>query len=163
MLEAIGSLSSQGGLLKNFVQKKSTAHWILQVTAATLIAVGFTVIVIVKFKNGKPHFSTWHAFLGLIAILSATGSNIGGTATLYSKKFKSFMTPAQFKIVHSSLGLVTLTLGLVTLSLGFFTSWFTRNANEMLAWLYTLLIFVIGIRVLNQSFKSILSRLKSNK
>ena len=65
MLEAILIFSPHSSLLSSSARSvKVKYHWLLQVVANVLIALGFVAIYYNKNINSKPHFTTWHGCVG---------------------------------------------------------------------------------------------------
>ncbi|CAH8648608.1 unnamed protein product [Schistosoma curassoni] len=66
MLNGINVLSERAfGVLKSR-SEKIKAHWLLESLSVLFIFIGFLGIYANKILDGKPHFTTWHGFLGAV-------------------------------------------------------------------------------------------------
>ncbi|XP_045492499.1 transmembrane reductase CYB561D2-like [Colias croceus] len=126
------------------IRLRSARHWVLQLMAVTFILTGFIIILTNKIIHDKPHFVSLHAKFGLAAIIFTFCTSIGGLGALYSLKLKDFLAPIYTKILHASVGLMTLCLGVITIILGNFSNWWTFG--ELLR--YTCLVLVLLVMIL---------------
>ncbi|CAH8670899.1 unnamed protein product [Schistosoma haematobium] len=68
MLNGINVLSERAfGVLKSR-SEKIKAHWLLESLSVLFIFIGFLGIYANKILDGKPHFTTWHGFLGAVTV-----------------------------------------------------------------------------------------------
>ncbi|XP_045525342.1 transmembrane reductase CYB561D2-like [Pieris brassicae] len=123
------------------IRLRSARHWVLQLVAATIILTGFIIIMINKIINDKPHFVSLHAKFGLAAIIFTFLTSLGGLTTLYSLKLKDYLAPIYIKVIHASVGLITLCLGVITIVLGNFSNWWTFG--EVLRFLSIILVLIV--------------------
>jgi cytochrome b561 len=69
MVEAICIFTHDLGLLSEKAKGwKVTAHWFLQSLGLFAAAFGFIAVYYNKDLFSKPHFMSWHAWIGLAAI-----------------------------------------------------------------------------------------------
>ncbi|KAI8440132.1 hypothetical protein MSG28_001536 [Choristoneura fumiferana] len=69
-------------------------------------------------------------------------SNIhGGLGALYSLKLKHYLAPIYTKLLHASVGLLTITLGTVTIILAFYSEWF--DFGEVLRYTNLVLVLIV--------------------
>ncbi|XP_069679378.1 transmembrane reductase CYB561D2-like [Periplaneta americana] len=128
MAEAIMAISKDNivvFLLPSLQNSTRRLHWILQGGAASCIIVGFTIIVV--NKGDRPHFTSLHGIVGLIAVIFTFLTCIGGIFTLYSVKFKDWIKPSYNKLGHVLVGTLTFVLGVVAEGTGMNTRGFRKD------------------------------------
>ncbi|XP_072026944.1 transmembrane reductase CYB561D2-like [Amphiura filiformis] len=125
-------------------------HWATNTTAIICGLIGLTVIVSNKYKNGKPHFTTWHGTLGLITIIYMCVQGLAGTTLLYPKLLAGKIKLADQKIYHATSGLFLYTSGLGTLVLALFSSWYTTNAHPAMWWVSLSCLAWLSLVIMNQ-------------
>lgn len=115
---------------------------------ATLTALsGIIIEYIGRSQSSKPHFSTTHSTIGLIAAIFTFIGGVNGTATYYSVELRSFVKPLYLKFVHNLNGIVSLTLGNLMIILQMFLVFlfcssilngilsFVCRINRIISWL----------------------------
>ena len=70
------------------------------------IAGGFGSIYLNKAIAEKPHFSTWHSRVGLVAILAVLLSAGLGIAAKYSSSLRNYVKPINMKLYHATIALI---------------------------------------------------------
>ncbi|KAG6453772.1 hypothetical protein O3G_MSEX008309 [Manduca sexta] len=90
------------------IRLRSARHWVLQVFGGIIILVGFLIILSNKIINDKPHFTTLHGKFGLAALIFMLSTMIGGIGALYSLKLKHYLAPIYTKLIHASVGMLSL-------------------------------------------------------
>nr|XP_040061018.1 cytochrome b561 domain-containing protein 2 [Gasterosteus aculeatus aculeatus] len=130
MTEAILLFSPRGSPLKTLPHKtKSRAHWILQCLCVTCAILGLAAIVYNKHLSGKPHFTSWHGLLGVIAVCAVALQSLAAVPLIYHSLAKGWSL-AKLKRYHAATGLVAYLLGSGSLLLGLRSAWFTGSAGE---------------------------------
>ncbi|KAK3512368.1 hypothetical protein QTP70_007365 [Hemibagrus guttatus] len=139
--------SSPLGKLKH--QVKSRLHWILQCSCVSCTLVGLGAIFWNKHVHGKPHFSTWHALLGLVTVCVVVLQSVAALPLIYHKLAKGWSL-AKLKRYHAAVGLVTYLLGSASLLLGVSSAWFTSSIGGN-AWYITALCPALSaLTIMNQ-------------
>jgi uncharacterized membrane protein YhaH (DUF805 family) len=93
-------------------------HWIIQIVAAICNLVGFVIKIVEKNINGRGHFLSDHAIVGLVAIILSYVAATGGISTLYAAKLKDWVKPSYIKLTHTIIGMVTFVLGVAAQATG---------------------------------------------
>ena len=113
---------------------KISWHWVLHLSAMVCIYTGLVVISVVKYQGGKPHYSTWHGQVGLVACGLLAIQASGGLLQLYLDILPFKLRPVTIKRLHALSGVLTYTTLTVTTVLGLYSSWFHANASHDLLW-----------------------------
>lgn len=162
MTEAILCFSNENIFTRNFNHKERvTLHWILQTAGGCLIAAAFAVIIASKNSKGKPHFSTWHGIVGLVAIVATAVAIFGGVVAKYSFPLRQIIRPVTVKVLHSLLGIVVYILMIFTVLLGVYSNWFKRHSSVTGLVVSNAIIFFIIQYVLVQPIQLIYGRFKN--
>ncbi|CAK1578275.1 unnamed protein product [Parnassius mnemosyne] len=140
------------------IRLRSARHWVLQLLAVTIITVGFLVILSNKIINNKSHFATLHAKFGLASLIFMSLTSLGGIGALYSLKLKNYIAPIYTKLLHASVGLLTLTLGVITILLGNFSHWW--SFGEILRYFSMILVLLVMLFTILRPSLKIYFRLK---
>ncbi|KAG5835914.1 hypothetical protein ANANG_G00249050 [Anguilla anguilla] len=78
MTEALLLFSPHSSPIQKFSHKsKARYHWILQCLCVACAGLGLAAISYNKHLNGKPHFSTWHGLVGLLAACGVVAQSAG--------------------------------------------------------------------------------------
>lgn len=163
MTDAILAFSSNSVLSKNSkYSDKLTLHWLLQVGAATCIAIAFYVIYTNKNNNNYDHFVSQHANRGLTTILMVIGTAFGGIAARYSSAFKKTIKPLYLKIVHSTFGLITYILAIYTFCLGLDTAWFRAQSSIQWSYVLTYSTVILAFLAIVKPLSSVFSKVRSS-
>ncbi|KAM8917219.1 transmembrane reductase CYB561D2 isoform 2-T2 [Spinachia spinachia] len=130
MTEAILLFSPHGSPLRTLPHKtKARSHWILQCLCVSCAALGLAAIVYNKHLNGKPHFTSWHGLLGLLAACVVALQSSAAVPLLYPSLAKGWSL-AKLKRYHAAAGLVAYLLGSGSLLLGLRSAWFSAAVGE---------------------------------
>lgn len=79
---------------------------------ATICALsGIIIEYVFRSQKSKPHFSSTHSTIGLIAAIFTFIGGLNGTAAYYSVQLRSFVTPIYVKCLHNLNGTASLILG----------------------------------------------------
>lgn len=135
-------------------------HWILQAIAASLIFIGFLIIVINKNINNKHHFHTWHSIFGLITVIMVGITSSGGVAALFSVQIKQFIQPALMKLVHNVAGILTYICGALSMILAMYSTWFQKQNDNTAQIICMILIIVVAVCTLESAVGSAYGRIK---
>ncbi|XP_062842886.1 transmembrane reductase CYB561D2 isoform X2 [Trichomycterus rosablanca] len=127
-------------------QTKSRLHWVLQASCACCAVVGLGAIFYNKRLNGKPHFSTWHGSIGVVAVFGVAVQSVGALPLLYHKLAKGWSL-AKLKRYHAASGLVVYLMGSASLLLGACSAWYTGIVGGY-AWYLTALCPTIAALVI---------------
>ncbi|CAM9748325.1 unnamed protein product [Ascophyllum nodosum] len=102
-----------------------------------------------KERMGKPHFTSWHSYFGLLTLaLWAANVAVAGTNTVdFSNKRLVFLWRSWS---HRWLGAAAYTLGLVAVSLGLHSGWGVGSFGVRGAWAMTLSIGAIFLGIISQ-------------
>ncbi|XP_031640297.1 cytochrome b561 domain-containing protein 2-like [Contarinia nasturtii] len=161
MSEAIVAFTSNSFVASNLkYNERLTLHWMLQLSAATLIGLAFFSIYSHKNNNNYDHFVTRHASLGLTTCLMLVGTMCGGIAARYSSAFRKKIKPALLKIIHSIVGVITYTMAIITFCLGIDSEWFRAQSGAKLVTILTYSTGILAILALIQPFLSILTKMR---
>ncbi|XP_059474837.1 transmembrane reductase CYB561D2 [Neocloeon triangulifer] len=122
-------------------------HWLLQVLGFCCIALGLIAVVTIKIIKGNPHFSFPHSITGLVAIIMAACTGIGGYVSRLKPHPKG-PSLAQIKLGHVFFGMASYVVGVAALVLGYFTSYF----GKLVDYEWRLFIAVITVLVSTVAF-----------
>ncbi|XP_064160362.1 transmembrane reductase CYB561D2 isoform X1 [Anguilla rostrata] len=129
MTEALLLFSPHSSPIQKFSHKsKARYHWILQCLCVACAGLGLAAISYNKHLNGKPHFSTWHGLVGLLAACGVAAQSAGGLPLLYHRLVKGWSL-ARLKRYHAVSGLLAYLLGSSSLMLGMCSLWFTASVH----------------------------------
>ena len=139
MNEAILLFSSRWSLLPKKYHRSlyMNSHVVLEVIAFIGVLFGFFSIYINKENNGKPHFTSWHGFLGLVQIAAVCAQVLIGTFAKYPKIVPGKSFPAaKLKTFHGVLGVCVIILATANLVSGWYSTWFTTNSHMSMVFLF---------------------------
>lgn len=152
MSHAILSMADNHALTKSLnYQQRVTVHWILQLSAFTLITIAQTCIYLNKERNSKPHYQSTHALFGLITYLLTLCATFGGVFARYSFKLRDYVKPVAVKITHGFLGLLVYYMAVITICLGVHNFLQSEHDKWMNPTIYVLL-FTTSVYVTSKSF-----------
>ncbi|KAL5014945.1 hypothetical protein ScPMuIL_009215 [Solemya velum] len=152
MFEGLLVFSPESSLLHRSPNlTKIKFHWLVQGAAVTCALGGFLVIYANKNVYDKPHFLTWHGYMGVITIIFLCMQSIGGTFAKYPALAKAIgMRLSEIRLYHATSGAVTFTLVCLSLMLGLYTDWFSTNVTGT-AWYGCLgCVSCMGLTIMNQ-------------
>ncbi|KAK4474258.1 hypothetical protein MN116_000288, partial [Schistosoma mekongi] len=159
MLNGINSIVSQDetflGLLKSRSQKIK-AHWIFESLSVLFLFLGFIAIYANKTLNGKPHFTTWHGFLGVVVVLYSICQLVAGSMLHWRYNlWRSILTYSSGRFIHALSGVVLYCILSFTFILGLYTKWFKSCIFMYFNSLNTLIMYLcIVVVILNTSIVS---------
>ncbi|KAM4587680.1 transmembrane reductase CYB561D2 [Odontesthes bonariensis] len=150
MTEAILLFSPHGSLLKRLPHKtKGRVHWILQCLCACCAGLGLAAISYNKHLNGKPHFTSWHGVLGLLAVCVVGVQSLAAVPLICHSLAKGWSL-AKLKRYHAASGLITYMLGSGSLLLGLCSAWFTASVSGYTWYLSALCPALGALIIMNQ-------------
>lgn len=114
-------------------------HGYLMATATVTAAFGWYVIHTQKESLGKPHFATWHGFLGLLTLLTTFASLVVGLAAL-DPDLGWFNKSAPVRLVHKCGGKAILASAYYCC----ITGWNTRNEDMTSRVLFAVPLVAMG-------------------
>lgn len=163
MTEAIVAFTSNAFIARGLkYNERLTLHWVLQLTAATLIGVAFWAIYTHKTNNGYDHFYSPHASMGLTTCLMVVGTTSGGIAARYSSAFKNAIKPAYLKIVHSTFGVITYAMAIYTFCLGVDSVWFRAQSSTQWINILTYSAVALALLAVTKPFISIAKKVRNS-
>uniref|UniRef100_A0A7S1VG34 Cytochrome b561 domain-containing protein n=1 Tax=Sexangularia sp. CB-2014 TaxID=1486929 RepID=A0A7S1VG34_9EUKA len=117
-----------GLLLETGAKRASTHYYHAVVNGIAVLAAGFGYYVIYSNKElaGKAHVTSWHAVLGIVALI-LLGIQVGIAIT----KVSPFVTPRDrrpWKDMHLKLGLLVWLAGCTTAFTGFYKTTYSTSA-----------------------------------
>ena len=132
MLEAILVFSKSSSLVPSVPRAtKVKYHWVLQ-SLATLCAVGgFLAIVITKNMYNKPHFTSWHGFLGGLTVLFTCVQAMMGLTLIYPNlPLINRLKLALRKKLHALSGTIIFVFSCFVIILGFYSDWYLKRVVQ---------------------------------
>lgn len=90
---------------------QKTIHWVLQAFGSIAAISGIIIEYIGRNMKMKPHFSSTHSTIGLIAIIFTLIGMLNGTFTLFSFELRKYVRPVLIKFAHNLIGIVAFVLG----------------------------------------------------
>ncbi|KAG5443797.1 Cytochrome b561 domain-containing protein 2 [Clonorchis sinensis] len=108
-------------------------HWIIQLFSGVLTCLGVAAVFANKVRHGKPHFTTWHAFLGLVLLIYVIVELAAGVV-LHWKLWpvQRWIAYGQARRYHMYAGLGLFALATGTFILGFRSIWFKGKVLGLL-------------------------------
>lgn len=142
-------------------RKNVTIHWVLQLTSAAFIGLGFYSIYAHKNEQQFDHFVSQHANTGLTTLLILVGTAIGGTTARYSSLcWKTFPQLLWVKPIHSTFGVIAISMAMYSIILALDTTWF-RSQTSTFA--YYVIFYLTLLNVLITIVKPVLSLIRKMK
>lgn len=92
-------------------QTQKTIHWVLQTVGSLAAILGIIIEYIGRSQKSKPHFSSTHSTIGLIAAICTLIGMLNGISALWSIELKHYARPIYFKFAHNLNGIVAFKLG----------------------------------------------------
>ena len=128
MFEAILVFSPQSSLIEKYSHvTKANIHGYMMAAASLSAAGGFVSIYLNKEQNNKNHFTTWHAWVGVITLVCISLQLLGGLCLKYNSILRKLaIRLVDMKLYHATAGLVTFTFVSISILLGMYSNWFTR-------------------------------------
>ncbi|XP_074536442.1 transmembrane reductase CYB561D2 [Halichoeres trimaculatus] len=158
MTEAILLFSPHGSPMKRFSHKvKGRVHWILQCLCVSSAVLGLAAIFYNKHLNGKPHFTSWHGFLGLLTVCVVVLQSLAAVPLIYHSLAKGWSL-AKLKRYHAASGLVTYLLGSASVLLGLCSTWFTTSVLGYTWYLSALCPAVTALVMMNQVTRAYMAK-----
>lgn len=91
---------------------KRFLHWFIQIFGSGLAIIGIIVEFISReYYLHKPHFSTTHSILGLIAFILTIIACLNGITALWSVELKRYCKPLYSKCFHVLIGIAAFVVG----------------------------------------------------
>nr|XP_027219248.1 cytochrome b561 domain-containing protein 2-like [Penaeus vannamei] len=154
MTEALLIFSKSGLAAGALHSTRVTIHWIILLLTAVCHSLGFAAIYFNKELNEKPHFTSWHGRIGLLASVFLVIQLSVGVFAKYPKLLKMFMHARSVKANHAVVGMLTFSLGMVATLLGFWSTWFANNSSARVSYgfvgFHAILLVVIVQKVLKK-------------
>lgn len=158
MTEAILLFSPHGSPIKRFSHKtKGRVHWILQCLCVSSAVLGLAAIFYNKHLNNKPHFTSWHGFLGLLTVCVVGLQSLAAVPLIYHSLAKGWSL-AKLKRYHAASGLVTYLLGTASVHLGLCSTWFTTSTLGYTWYLSALCPTITALIIMNQVTRAYMAK-----
>eukprot|EP01120_Amphizonella_sp_Union-15-10_P009992 TRINITY_DN391_c0_g1_i1.p1 TRINITY_DN391_c0_g1~~TRINITY_DN391_c0_g1_i1.p1 ORF type:complete len:224 (-),score=16.20 TRINITY_DN391_c0_g1_i1:120-791(-) len=140
-------------------KQKISQHWYLQAFALLVLFSGFFSIWYSKVSKGRPHFTSWHSWFGVLALsLSVCQLFLGGY--LYFPWIKKFLgitggrLDLSLKKLHRISGMATFCTAVFSMVLGMWSTFAVNNIPDLVSWLFIglilvlmLIVNVVGLRI----------------
>ncbi|XP_055300562.1 transmembrane reductase CYB561D2-like [Sitodiplosis mosellana] len=117
-------------------QSKKTIHWVLQAVGSSVAILGIFIeyigreLIERETKKPKPHFSSTHSVIGLIAAIFTMIGMFNGISALWSIKLKKYARPVYFKLAHNLTGTTAFILGMIALFIGYDKGYMKKNSSD---------------------------------
>ncbi|KAM9757843.1 transmembrane reductase CYB561D2 isoform 1-T3 [Menidia menidia] len=158
MTEAILLFSPQGSPIKKLTHKtKGRVHWILQCLCVSCAVLGLAAISYNKHLNSKPHFTSWHGWLGLLTVCVVGVQSLAAVPLIYHSLAKGWSL-AKLKRYHAAAGLLTYLLGSGSLLLGLCSAWFSASVRESIWYLAALCPALCALIIMNQVSRAYIAK-----
>lgn len=92
-------------------QTQKTIHWVLQAVGSSVAILGIIIEYIGRSQKSKPHFSSTHSTIGLIAAIFTFIGMLNGISALWSLELKIYVRPIYLKLAHNLNGIAAFVLG----------------------------------------------------
>ncbi|KJE96293.1 hypothetical protein CAOG_06636 [Capsaspora owczarzaki ATCC 30864] len=122
--------------------RKVNWHWIAMAVAMVAIVGGFYAIYESRTRNNKIHFKSWHAKIGVAAIVFAIVQGFSALPMRFPNLRPAGFDMGQNVRLHRIWSVVVLAATAVCLILSFFTGWFLRNSSLSMALVMVLCVVV---------------------
>lgn len=152
MIEAVVMFSPFWSLLpKSFHRKLHLdLHAYLEVAVFFGFTLAFAAIYLNKEENGKPHFKSWHGFLGLIQAILIFCQVTGGTLAKYAHLLPIKLNAGLLKALHSLSGALILLLACANMVTSCFTNFYASQTPPALPYILSgLFLTIYGFTSLN--------------
>lgn len=137
-------------------RKQILVHSILQMGTISCSTLAFLAIYYNKQQRNKPHFTTWHGLLGLIAFgWSLAQSFTGLFLTIFQRYIRSFgLTYGQLRIYHATSGVLLFTFSCFVIVLSLASNWFQNQVptNRILS---SIIFYLLTSSILFLAHKSV--------
>ncbi|CAF0823280.1 unnamed protein product [Adineta ricciae] len=147
-------------------RKQIFIHSTLQIGSIICSVIAFIAIYLNKSQRNKPHFTTWHGLIGLIAFIwSLLQAFAGLFLTVLQQYIHSLgFSYAQLRIYHATSGVLLFTVSCLVLVLGLVSNWFkTKMPNNTVAyWMIFYLLTSSMLFLAHKCVEQIFSMKSSN-
>eukprot|EP01147_Barroeca_monosierra_P007668 gene7668-595_t len=137
-------------------QDRVWRHFLCNTSAAFLACGGFLVIYINKDLREKPHFTTWHGFVGLLVTLTVAIQS-AGSAIFISPSISARILGARnikpAKKIHRYASIVTYFAVIFEMTLAYYSNFWTRLVDGHMWTLITIGTAFMAFLVLAQVFR----------
>ncbi|XP_013388383.1 cytochrome b561 domain-containing protein 2-like [Lingula anatina] len=166
MVEAILAFSPESSMLSKAEHKtKVMVHKILQILCGVCAATGVSVIVYNKILHNKPHFTSWHGFLGIMTVGYLVMQILIGMVGFvwFPDILRSYMSLFQQKLLHATSGIILYLMVSVSLMLGMLSNWFTSNVTGSAWYVCFMCPLWLALIVALQTTNSYVPRLRNRR
>ena len=145
MNEAVMVFSPFWSPLPKSYQKKMhlDIHSYTEVAFFFGFGLAFTAIYINKEQNGKPHFKSWHGFLGLIQAGLMLCQVSLGTLAKYARLLPFKLNAGRLKTLHGLLGSSVLILTAANMVTSCFTNFYASQTTAVMPYLFSAIFLAI--------------------
>ncbi|CAF4210483.1 unnamed protein product [Rotaria sp. Silwood2] len=137
-------------------RKQIFIHSLLQLGTIICSIIAFTAIYLRKEQGNRPHFTSWHGFIGLIAFVwSLLQALCGLFLTIFQRYIRSIgLTYAQLRMYHATSGVVLFTVSCFVLVLGLASNWF-KNKMPNNTIIYSIIFYLLTSSMLFLAHKCV--------
>ena len=135
--------------------QKAKYHWVLQIASLITSILGLFAIYEHKERNKENpvHFHSWHAKVGLAAVILSLVNSLSGIGLLYPNL--AIWNPFKVKLgvrkrLHAVFGSLVFLVATAALILSLYTNWFSKVGGEFIWYAMLTLITVVASVVTNQ-------------
>ncbi|KAK7075181.1 hypothetical protein SK128_000575 [Halocaridina rubra] len=129
MTEALFIFSKNGLASGSLYSTRITMHWLVISLVAVTHGLGYAAIYYNKIVNNKPHFISWHGWIGLAASILFWIQLSLGIFAKYPKLLQRFLEAKKVKASHALYGMLIFLTGMSAMILGLWSTWFATNAS----------------------------------
>lgn len=127
------------------MHKLTEYHGYAQGAAFSAFSVAFAAIYVNKEDNGKPHFKTWHGFLGLLLAVFIMIQITLGAIAKYAKFIPIKVNVSLVKTCHDLLGGFVILFCIGNMCTACFTNFFASQFHTLFAYLScAVFVFIYG-------------------
>ena len=116
-------------------------HWICMLLGGLFGLVGFASVYFNKENNGKPHFVTYHGYIGVISCIALGIQICFGPISLYHYLLKKFLPLKLIRRGHAAFGIIGYGMAVLAIVLATYSNWFNKKASAIFLW-YPVLVFI---------------------
>ena len=138
-----------------------TWHWVILTAAVLSALVGTAAIYYNKHINNKPHFTTWHGYIGIISFIYFGLQAIGGIVAKYPRLLLPNFKIVDIRLYHVVSGIVAIVLVNSTLYLSLYSAWFNKNVEGIRWYTCACVLSFMNLMIVQQIIQSYLPRLQS--
>uniref|UniRef100_A0A7S1KBC0 Cytochrome b561 domain-containing protein n=1 Tax=Vitrella brassicaformis TaxID=1169539 RepID=A0A7S1KBC0_9ALVE len=121
------------------------SHAMLNAATVVAISIGFACIYYNKQINKKPHFTTYHSWVGLAAFLAMAAASMGGALYYYGRGFLPRSVSVVVKKVHRTAGWPVFFVGLAAMELAMYSGWTVKHPLLSAWWCWYMVVCLVPL------------------